>query len=101
MIAPALRPMDATLDGYAWLPRMIDKNRAHRAGTLGPIAHPCPIDRRCLHRLGVTFPAFAAIVAASATDDDVLAALRAHGIAAPAGAWFDAVAYEDELQRAA
>jgi hypothetical protein len=49
--------MDATLNGYAWLPRMIDKSRAARAGT--------------------------------------------HGIASAADAWFDAVAYEDELQRAA
>jgi hypothetical protein len=29
---PQLRPMDATLDGYAWLPRMIDKSCAARAG---------------------------------------------------------------------
>jgi hypothetical protein len=93
--------MDATLNGYAWLPRMIDKSRAARAGTLGSVVHPCPVDRRCLRRLGVAFSAFTAIVAASATDEDVLAGLREHGIASAADAWFDAVAYEDELQRAA
>jgi hypothetical protein len=32
--------MDATLDGYPWLPRMIDKARA---GTLGDYyRYPCP-----------------------------------------------------------
>jgi hypothetical protein len=98
---PVLRPMDATLNGYAWLPRMIDKSRAYSAGTLGPVVHPCPIDKRCLSRLGVAFSTFTAIVAASATDEEVLTGLREHGIASAGDAWFDAVAYEDELQRAA
>jgi hypothetical protein len=98
---PVLRPMDATLNGYAWLPRMIDKSRAARAGTLGSIVHPCPIDKRCLSRLGVAFSTFTAIVAATPTDDHVLTGLLEHGIASAADAWFDAVAYEDELQRAA
>jgi hypothetical protein len=99
--APFLRPMDATLAGYAWLPRMIDKSRAQRRGTLGSIVHPCPVDKRCLGRLGVSFSTFTEIVATSATDDEVLAGLRRHGIASAEDAWFDAVAYEDELQRAA
>jgi Domain of unknown function (DUF5069) len=93
--------MDATLDGYAWLPRMIDKARAKRAGTLGSIVHPCPVDKRCLARLGVAFSTFIESVAASATDAEVLARLREHGIAPAVEQWFDAVAYEDELQRAA
>jgi hypothetical protein len=99
--APLLRPMDATLDGYAWLPRMIDKSRARRDGTLGSIVHPCPVDKRCLARLGVAFSTFTEIVAASQTDEEVLAGLREHGIAPAEDAWFDAVAYEEELQRAA
>jgi hypothetical protein len=93
--------MDATLDGYAWLPRMIDKSRAKRRGTLGSIAHPCPVDRRCLARMGVDFATFTEIVASSADDDEVLARLRQHGIASAEDAWFDAVAYEEQLQRAA
>jgi Domain of unknown function (DUF5069) len=101
MTAPLLRPMNATLDGYAWLPRMIDKSRAKRRGTLGSIVHPCPVDRRCLARLGVDFETFTEIVATSADDDEVLARLRRHGIASAEQAWFDAVAYEEELQRAA
>ena len=93
--------MDATLEGYAWLPRMIDKARAKRAGTLGDIVHPCPVDRRCLERLGIDFASFTAIVARSATDAHVMAGLRAYGVAPAADQWFDAVAFEDELQRAA
>jgi hypothetical protein len=49
----------------------------------------------------VPFATVTAIVAASATDEAVLAGLREHGIPSAADAWFDAVAYEDELQRAA
>ena len=93
-----LRPMDATLDGYAWLPRMIDKARAARAGTLGDAVHPCPVDRRTLKHLGVSFDAFSAIVAATETDEQVLAELRALGIPSAHDAWFDALAWEDALQ---
>ena len=93
--------MDATLDGYAWLPRMIDKSRAKRAGTIGSIVHPCPVDKRCLSRLGISFSAFSEIVAGSSSDEEVLEGLRRHGVAPAEEAWFDAVAYEEELQRAA
>jgi quercetin dioxygenase-like cupin family protein len=94
---PQLRPMDATLDGYAWLPRMIDKPRAARAGTLGDGVHPCPVDRRCLALLGIDFATFSEVVARSADDAEVLAGLRAAGIAPAAAAWFDAPAWEDAL----
>ena len=89
--------MDATLDGYAWLPRMIDKSRAARAGTLGDGVHPCPVDRRCLALLGIGFETFSDVVARSADDAAVLAGLRAAGIASAAAAWFDAPAWEDAL----
>src|SRR3954454_18681363 len=95
---PQLRPMDATLDGYAWLPRMIDKSRAARAGTLGDAVHPCPVDRRCLALLGIDVESFGDIVARSGDDAEVLAELRAAGIASPEAAWFDAPAWEDALQ---
>jgi quercetin dioxygenase-like cupin family protein len=94
---PQFRPMDATLDGYAWLPRMIDKSRAARAGTLGDAVHPCPVDRRCLALLGIDFETFSDVVARSADDAEVLAGLRAAGIASPDAAWFDAPAWEDAL----
>ncbi|HWI75203.1 MAG TPA: DUF5069 domain-containing protein [Baekduia sp.] len=92
------RPMDATLDGYAWLPRMIDKARAARAGTLGDAVHPCPVDRRCLAQLGVAFEDFSAVIARSSTDAEVLDGLRALGIPSARDAWFDAPAWEDALQ---
>ncbi|HEX5926212.1 MAG TPA: DUF5069 domain-containing protein [Baekduia sp.] len=94
---PQLRPMDATLDGYAWLPRMIDKSRAARAGTLGDGVHPCPVDRRCLALLGIDFATFGEVVARSADDAEVLAGLHAAGIASADAAWFDAPAWEDAL----
>jgi quercetin dioxygenase-like cupin family protein len=94
---PQLRAMDATLDGYAWLPRMIDKSRAARAGTLGDGVHPCPVDRRCLALLGIDFATFSEVVAHAADDAEVLAGLRAAGIASAEAAWFDAPAWEDAL----
>jgi quercetin dioxygenase-like cupin family protein len=93
-----LRPLDATLDGYAWLPRMIDKSRAARAGTLGDAVHPCPVDRRCLALLGIDVDTFGAVVARSDGDAEVLAGLRAAGIASAEAAWFDVRAWEDALQ---
>jgi quercetin dioxygenase-like cupin family protein len=90
--------MDATLDGYAWLPRIIDKSRAARAGTLGDGVHPCPVDRRCLALLGIDFETFTKVVARSTDDAEVLAGLRAFGIAPAEAAWFDAPAWEDALQ---
>lgn len=95
---PTLRPMDAKLEGYAWLPRMIDKSRHHRAGTLGTFLHPCPIDQRLLVLLGLDVETFGDIVAAAPDDAAVLAGLRAHGIPSAEEAWFDAVGVEDELQ---
>ena len=37
-----------TMAGLAHLPRMIDKARAFRNGTLGEYIYPCPLDRRVL-----------------------------------------------------
>jgi hypothetical protein len=94
-----MRPMDATLAGYPWLPRMIDKARARLAGTLGGMVHPCPVDRRCLARLRVGFAEFSDLIRATETDEEVLAGLLALGAATPAEAWFDPVQFEEELQR--
>jgi hypothetical protein len=91
--------MDLTLEGYAWLPRMIDKARAARAGTIGRFLYPCPIDRACLSRLGLDPDAFADLAAALAGDDAILAALHRLGIPDAGTAWFDAVALEAELHR--
>ncbi len=96
--SPPFRPMDATLDGYVWLPRMIDKARAARAGTLGDAVHPCPVDRRTLKHLGVSFEDFSAVIARTETDEEVLDELRGLGIPSAREAWFDALAWEDALQ---
>jgi hypothetical protein len=97
MAPPHLRAMDATLDGYAWLPRMIDKARHKQAGTLGGFVHPCPVDRRCLGLLGIDAEQFGAVVAAHDDDAGVLAGLRELGIPSAREAWFDAPAFEAEL----
>lgn len=88
--------MDATLAGYAWLPRMLDKARASRAGTLGHYRYPCPIDQRCLAGLGVEPEAFADL-AARLDDAAVVEALRDLGVPGAQECWFDAVAEEHRL----
>jgi hypothetical protein len=92
-----LRPMDAELEGYAWIPRMIDKARAARAGSIGDYLYPCPIDRTCLRRLGLGAETFADIASTLVDDEGVLAELRRRGIPTATQAWFDPVALEHEL----
>lgn len=74
------RPMNATLAGYPWLPRMIDKARAARAGTLGSyFRYPCPIDAECLRRLTIDAAEFSDAAASYDSDEGVLARLLALG----------------------
>jgi len=93
------RPMDETLAGYAWLPRLIDKARAADAGSLGDLVHPCPVDLRCLGLLGVEPLRFRAIASSAGTAADVLAGLERAGARSASAAWFDAVAFEEALMR--
>ena len=91
------RPMDATIDGYAWLPRMIDKARAAKAGTLGEYyRYPCPIDQTCLGRLGIDADTFAQIADSVATDHDVIHTIRDIGARTAKEAWFDPVRLNEE-----
>lgn len=92
------RGLDAELEGYAWLPRMLDKARATLAGKAGRYQFGCPVDHTCLARLGVTPELVLDLAARHADDRAVLGALRAHGIPPAAEAWFDGQAVEDELQ---
>ena len=92
------RPLGSEIDGYAHLPRMLDKARATLAGTSGGYLFGCPVDHTCMARLGITPELVLELAARHADDRDVLAALRDHGIPAVPDAWFDAVAVEDELQ---
>jgi quercetin dioxygenase-like cupin family protein len=86
------------LEGYAWLPRMLDKARATLAGTQGRYQFGCPVDHTCMARLGITPELVLDLAARHADDHAVLAALRVHGIPSAADAWFDGQMVEDELQ---
>jgi quercetin dioxygenase-like cupin family protein len=92
------RGLDAELEGYAWLPRMLDKARATLAGTAGRYQFGCPVDHTCLARLGITPELVLELASRHADDHAVLEALRAHGIPPAAEAWFDGQMVEDELQ---
>jgi Domain of unknown function (DUF5069) len=91
------RAMEETLEGYAWLPRMIDKARAADAQTLGDYVHPCPVDLRCLGLLRVEPMRFREIASAACTGADVIVGLERAGARSAAEAWFDAVAFEEAL----
>lgn len=91
-------PFDCVLDGYAYIPRMLDKARATLAGTNGRYMFGCPVDHTCMARLGVTPELVLELAAAHDDDRDVLAALQAHGIPSATDAWFDGQAVEDEVQ---
>lgn len=61
-------PFD-TLNGFPWLPRLIDKVRADLAGTIGEyVPYPCPADQRFLNAVGVTADALKAQIASGADD---------------------------------
>lgn len=89
--------MDETLEGYAWLPRLIDKARASRAGTLGDLIHPCPVDKKCLGLLGMDAGTFGDIAGELCDDHVILAELKLRGIPTAREAWFDALAFEESL----
>ena len=94
----APRGLDSELEGYAWLPRMLDKARATLAGTAGSYQFGCPVDHTCMARLGISPDLVLDLAARHVDDHAVLDALRTHGIPSAAEAWFDGQAVEDELQ---
>jgi Domain of unknown function (DUF5069) len=90
--------MDDSLGGYPWLPRMIDKARASRAGILGDyFKYPCPIDRHCLTSLAISAEVFAEIALVAATGREVLRNLAAAGVRTVDEAAFDPVKFNEEL----
>lgn len=92
--------MDATLDGYAWLPRMIDKARASHAGTLGTYyRYPCPIDRACLELLGIDAETFRDIANKAVNGPAVIEQLATAGASIDELVNFDPVALNAELHR--
>src|SRR4029079_14292870 len=48
------RAFGLEIEGYAHLPRMLDKARATLAGTAGTYQFGCPVDHTCMARLDVT-----------------------------------------------
>jgi hypothetical protein len=93
-------PMDAKLDGYPWLPRMIDKARASQAGTLGTYyRYPCPIDRACLELLGIDAETFRDIANGAVDGQTIVHRLGAIGASAEQIVDFDPVQLNDELHR--
>ena len=93
------RGLSEVLEGYAWLPRMLDKARATLAGMAGHYQFGCPVDHTCMARLGITPELVLDLAARHPDDHAVLGALRAHGIPSAAEAWFDGRSVEDELQQ--
>jgi hypothetical protein len=94
-------PMDAKLDGYPWLPRMIDKARASRAGTLGPYyRYPCPIDAACLDLLGIDADTFRHIANRAINGQAVVDQLVVSGASVNRLVHFDPVQLNADLHRA-
>jgi hypothetical protein len=90
MTAPDLRNgpprrWSASVDGVIWLPRLIDKCRAHDAGTLGTYLYgQSPVDDAFLALAGLDYPSFTTIVRANAGDAAVLAGIEARAPGATA-----------------
>lgn len=94
-------PMDATLAGYPWLPRMIDKARASQAGTLGTYyRYPCPIDAACLGLLDIAADTFRVIASRAPNDQDVVTELTRSGARMDRLIGFDPVGLNAQLHRA-
>jgi hypothetical protein len=74
------RRWNVEVDGIKWLPRLCDKARMSRAGTLGTylVGHS-PVDYALLTRLGITTDEFVEIANTLPDDTSVLSALRARG----------------------
>ncbi len=61
------------LGGYAHLPRLIDKARAHAAGKNGDYHYNCPFDQRFFAFTGLAHEAFLSEVKAGKSDTELLA----------------------------
>jgi Domain of unknown function (DUF5069) len=78
------------VDGVIWLPRLIDKARAHEAGTLGMYLYgQSPVDDKLLAAAGIGYPALLEAVRTSPDDAGVLAEIerRAPGATQRLRAW--------------
>lgn len=74
------------LGGYVILPRMLDKCRAHLAGTPGEYHFNCPLDQQFFAFTDIDAEALKAELAAGRTDSEMLAWIGAH-TSQPRAAW--------------
>lgn len=72
------RSVRVRLGGYAHLPRLIDKARAHLAGKVGDYHYHCPLDKLFFAFTGIDHEAMLAAIKAANSDTEVLAWVRAH-----------------------
>ncbi len=66
------RDFSESFAGIVHMPRMTDKARAYKNGTLGDFIYPCPLDRQVLNYLEVDAESFAN--RAEVRDDDEIEA---------------------------
>lgn len=66
------------LGGYAHLPRLLDKARAHAAGKAGEYHYNCPMDRNFFDFTGIDHEALLAEVKKGLSDSEILAWVRSH-----------------------
>ncbi|HEY9900465.1 MAG TPA: DUF5069 domain-containing protein [Pantanalinema sp.] len=67
------------LDGYMWLPRLIDKARAGFAGTRGEYtAYPCGADKRFIAAYGLDADALGEVIKSGASDEEIVAWVKAN-----------------------
>ena len=71
-------PFDA-IDGYLWLPRLIDKVRAKQAGKLGEyIPFPCGSDKRFLETFWIDADSLEQVILSGASDEAIARWCREH-----------------------
>lgn len=68
-----------TLNGFAILPRTIDKCRAFLAGTAGEYHFDCPVDNMLFGFKGIDAEEFKGFVATGATDEEIGQWVLEHG----------------------
>jgi hypothetical protein len=85
-ISNEMNPVDLTqrpprstrvkLGGCVLLPRMLDKGRAHLAGTVGEYHFNCPLDQRLTAFLGISADDILKLLKDGKSDSEVLAWIR-------------------------
>jgi hypothetical protein len=74
------------LEGYAWLPRLIDKTRAFYAGTHGEYSpYPCVGDKNFLGAFKLDGEALGEVIKGGASDEEIAAWVEAHAKGDKAG----------------